>query len=63
MAEKKPFLLRLPADLLADLNRWAKDELRSLNAQIEYVLRNAVRRERGRGNGPGEGARDAEEGP
>ena len=46
MAERKSFLLRLPPDLLEDLNRWARDELRSLNAQIEYVLREAVRRRR-----------------
>lgn len=47
MAERKSFLLRLPADLLDELNRWSRDELRSLNAQIEYVLRDAVRRRRG----------------
>ncbi|MCO6437022.1 MAG: hypothetical protein J5J06_08035 [Phycisphaerae bacterium] len=43
MAERKPFLLRLPPDLLEELGRWAKDDLRSLSAQIEYVLREAVR--------------------
>jgi len=47
MAERKPFLLRLPPDLMETLNRWAKDELRSLNAQIEYLLRDAARK-RGR---------------
>ncbi|NLV42610.1 MAG: Arc family DNA-binding protein [Candidatus Hydrogenedentes bacterium] len=47
MAEKKSFLLRLPPELLEDLNRWAADELRSLNGQIEYLLRDAVRK-RGR---------------
>ena len=47
MADRKPFLLRLPPDLMDALNRWARDELRSLNAQIEYVLRDAVRRRRG----------------
>jgi hypothetical protein len=47
MAERKPFLLRIPADLLDELARWAKDDLRSLNAQIEFVLREAVRRRRG----------------
>ena len=47
MASKRAFLLRLPPDLWEELNRWAKDELRSVNAQIEYVLRNAVRRRRG----------------
>ena len=47
MAERKSFLLRLPPDLYDDLSRWAADELRSLNAQIEYVLREAARRRRG----------------
>ena len=46
MAERKSFLLRLPPDLLEEMNRWARDELRSLNAQIEYVLRDAVRKQR-----------------
>ena len=47
MAERKSFLLRLPPELYEDLNRWAKDELRSLNSQIEYVLRESVRKQRG----------------
>lgn len=47
MAERKPFLLRLPPELLEQLTRWANDDLRSLNGQIEYLLRDAVRR-RGR---------------
>ncbi|MBI2433845.1 MAG: Arc family DNA-binding protein [Candidatus Hydrogenedentes bacterium] len=46
MTERKSFPLRLPPELLEELNRWAADELRSLNAQIEYVLREAVRRRR-----------------
>ena len=46
MAQRKPFLLRMPPDLMEHLNRWAKDELRSVNAQIEYLLREAVRRQR-----------------
>ena len=46
MATRKSFLLRLPPELMDELNRWAKDELRSLNAQIEYVLRDAVRKHR-----------------
>jgi len=41
---RKPFLLRLPPDLHKDLEHWAADELRSLNAQIEYILRQEVRR-------------------
>jgi len=43
MAAKKPFLLRLDAGTFAALERWAADELRSLNAQIEYLLRNDLR--------------------
>jgi hypothetical protein len=47
MAERKSFMLRLPAELVDELSQWARDELRSVNAQIEYVLRDALRR-RGR---------------
>lgn len=46
MAERKPFLLRLPPELTEELNRWAADDLRSLNAQIEFLLREAVRKRR-----------------
>jgi hypothetical protein len=47
VAERKPFLLRLPPDLHDELRAWADAELRSLNGQIEYLLRDAVRRRRG----------------
>ncbi len=47
MAERKPFLLRLDPRVHEALQKWADDELRSLNAQIEFVLRNALA-ERGR---------------
>ena len=43
MAERKPFLLRIDAEVLAALQRWADDELRSLNGQLEYLLRQALR--------------------
>ena len=46
VAERKSFLLRLPPEVLDELNRWAGEELRSLNAQIEYVLREALRKQR-----------------
>lgn len=46
MASKQAFLLRVPPDLWEEINRWARDELRSVNAQIEYILREAVRRQR-----------------
>ena len=39
---RKSFLLRISPELLEELDRWAKDEFRSLNGQIEYVLHNAV---------------------
>jgi len=50
--EKKAFLLRLPADLHDDLRRWADAELRSLNGQIEFVLRRAVRERQGNADPP-----------
>ena len=42
MAERKPFLLRIDPRLHDALARWASDELRSLNGQIEFLLRKAV---------------------
>lgn len=44
MAEKKPFLLRVDRDLLDAVQRWANDDLRSVNGQIEYLLRDALKR-------------------
>lgn len=44
MAEKKAYPLRINAEVLAAVQRWADDELRSVNAQIEYALRDALRR-------------------
>lgn len=44
MSEKKAYPLRINADVLNAAQRWADDELRSLNAQIEYVLRDALRK-------------------
>lgn len=44
MAERKRFLLRLDPRLYDAVERWAGDELRSVNAQIEYLLADAVRR-------------------
>ncbi len=40
--KKKAYPLRINADVLAAMQRWADDEIRSLNAQIEYVLRDAL---------------------
>lgn len=44
MSEKKAYPLRINAAVIAAAQRWADDELRSLNAQIEYVLRDALRK-------------------
>jgi hypothetical protein len=47
MPERKQFLLRIDPQLWGDLESWAADELRSVNGQIEYLLREAVRRRKG----------------
>ena len=44
MAERKPFLLRVDRELLDAVQRWANDDLRSLNGQIEFLLRDALKR-------------------
>jgi len=44
VAPRKSYLLRLPPQLYDELERWAADELRSVNAQIEFLLVDAVRR-------------------
>ena len=46
MATRKAFPLRLDPKLYAELKRWAADEFRSVNGQIEYVLRREVERRR-----------------
>jgi hypothetical protein len=51
MAERKSFLLRMDPALWAELETWAQDELRSVNGQIEYLLKQAVLR-RKKGAGP-----------
>jgi len=43
VVERKPFLLRIDKDVLEAVQRWADDDLRSLNGQIEYLLRRALR--------------------
>lgn len=45
MADRKPFLLRVDPTLLEALQKWAADDLRSLNAQIEFLLRRTLQRE------------------
>jgi len=46
MATRKAFALRIDEKILTAMHRWADDDLRSLNAQIEFVLRDALRREK-----------------
>ncbi|MBF8249198.1 MAG: hypothetical protein HW374_1998 [Bacteroidetes bacterium] len=43
MSEKKKFLLRLDDELYSALEKWAADDLRSVNAQIEFLLTNAAK--------------------
>jgi hypothetical protein len=44
VADRKSFLLRIDASVLEAVQRWANDDLRSLNAQIEFILRESLRR-------------------
>ena len=44
MSDRKAFLLRIDPQLLAAMQKWASDDLRSLNGQIEFVLRDALTR-------------------
>ena len=44
MTEKKRFLLRLDPELYSSMAKWAADELRSVNSQIEYLLMDAARK-------------------
>ena len=59
MAEKKAYPLRINAEILAAMQAWADEELRSANAQIEYVLRDALRKA---GRLPRRATRHGEEG-
>jgi hypothetical protein len=49
--QRKPFLLRVPPDLWKDIEKWAADDLRSVNAQIEFILRQAIARRKNPGKG------------
>ncbi len=48
--ERKSFLLRIPPDLWLELERWAAADLRSVNGQIEFLLRQAVAKRKGESN-------------
>jgi hypothetical protein len=50
--ERKSFLLRTDPSLWREIESWAADELRSVNGQIEFLLREAVRRRRGAAAAP-----------
>ncbi len=52
MADRKSFPLRLSPELYEELRRWADQEFRSVNGQIEYLLREAVRKRTGRAPPP-----------
>jgi hypothetical protein len=54
VADRKPFLLRMDPAVLEALQRWANDDLRSLNAQIEFLLRRVLQ-EAGRLKRPEDG--------
>jgi hypothetical protein len=47
VAARKQFLLRIDPEVWADVEKWAADELRSVNAQVEYLLREALRKRKG----------------
>jgi hypothetical protein len=57
VSERKPFLLRIDRDVLEAVQRWADDDLRSLNGQIEFLLRKALRE--AKRNGPEPKRRDS----
>jgi hypothetical protein len=57
VAERKPFLLRVDREVLEAVQRWANDDLRSLNGQIEFILRRALKE---RGRGEPEGSKESE---
>ncbi len=50
MAEKKPFVLRIDTELLKAVEKWAADEFRSTNGQLEYIINSALRKEGRVGN-------------
>lgn len=62
MADRKPFLLRLDPETFEALQRWASDDLRSVNGQVEFLLRRALADagrlgRRGAGTGPADTTR------
>ena len=52
MEQRKSFLLRIDPKLWREIEAWAEQEMRSVNGQIEYLLKQAVARRRGEGGEP-----------
>lgn len=66
MPERKKFLLRIDPKLWTELEGWAHDEMRSVNGQIEFLLKQAVRRRRPRADldgDPNDSGSDANSAP
>ncbi len=61
MATRKTYLLRVPPELFSALQSWADDEFRSVNAQIEFLLTDAVRAAGRRGSGALAGAESVQD--
>jgi hypothetical protein len=61
MAERKSFLLRMDPALWDELESWAQAELRSVNGQIEYILRQAVNKRKGQKPVPPDAASEQKE--
>jgi len=61
MAERKSFLLRMDPALWDELEGWAQAELRSVNGQIEYILRQAVNKRKGEKAAPPDSQPDQKE--
>ena len=64
MAKRKQYLLRIDPEVWDAVEHWAADDLRSVNAQVEFILRNALRRQRGihGGDGSADGAESTDKG-
>ena len=59
---KKGFLLRLPPRLFEEVRRWAEQDMRSINGQIEFLLRDALRRRTGRDPAADDSREDSDQG-
>ena len=63
MEPRKSFLLRIDPQLWRELEGWAQEELRSVNGQVEYLLKQAVQQRKRRGGGAGKSAPPGTDGP